>query len=63
MIRLTAPPKSPGQIAYEEDLRRKPLYHHGAPRAGWDDLDVAARWSWERSPVARDWRPRPLKAV
>lgn len=50
------PQKSPGQLAYEEDCRRCPTYHDGAPRRGWDKIGDVARWSWERDP-----RPREFK--
>lgn len=40
--------KSVGQIAYEADVAARPLYHDGAPRRTWDQLDEWYRWSWER---------------
>lgn len=45
--------KTPGQIAYEEDVRRCPLYHDGTPRRSWSSLCEVARWSWERNPTPR----------
>lgn len=42
------PYKTQGQIAYEADVKRKPLYHDGTPRKLWADLSAIARWSWER---------------
>lgn len=42
--------KTPGQIAYEEDVRFTPTYDHGIPRHSWDQLSEIARWSWERQP-------------
>lgn len=45
--------KSPGQLAYEEDVRRRPAYHDGAPRHAWAQLDAIARWSWDRNPTQR----------
>jgi hypothetical protein len=51
--------KSPGQIAYEEDCRLEPLYHHGAPRVAWDRLDLLAQQSWERNPTVRARVRRP----
>lgn len=35
--------KSPGQIAYEEDVRRRPTYDTGEARAGWDKLEEWTR--------------------
>lgn len=46
--------KSPGQTAYEEDVRREPRYPDGAPRVGWSKLPDIARWSWERNPTPRE---------
>jgi hypothetical protein len=40
------------QEAYEEDVRRHPLYHDGTPRKSWDEV---ARQSWEKNPTPRDW--------
>lgn len=37
-----------GREAYEEDVRRKPLYEDGTPRKRWDDLPEIVRWSWKR---------------
>ena len=42
--------KSAGQLAYERDLARHPLYHNGRPRPQWAALWEFARWSWERNP-------------
>lgn len=52
--------KTPGQIAYEEDVSRKPFYHPRAdgtvvPRLPWDQLGAFERWSWEKNPTPRDW--------
>lgn len=44
-----------GREAYEEDVRRRPLYENGAPRPDWDDLDEHAQWSWNKSPTPREW--------
>jgi hypothetical protein len=46
--------KTPGQLAYERDLARKPLYHDGSARPTWADLWAAAKDSWERNPNDRD---------
>lgn len=40
--------KSQGQIDYEMDLKRKPIYHDGTPRKKWEELSDISRWSWER---------------
>lgn len=47
----------PGRRAYERDLARQPLYHDRTPRPSWDALPEIARWSWERNPTDRAWRP------
>ena len=45
--------KTPGQLAYEADVARRPLYSHGQPRRTWAELCHVARWSWERNPTPR----------
>lgn len=45
---------TPGQLAYEEDLRRCPNYHDGTPRKTWDQLTFE-RQSWQRNPTPRDY--------
>lgn len=45
--------KTPGRLAYEEDLRRQPAYHDGARRPSWDALDPWAKPTWERNPTPR----------
>lgn len=48
--------KSPGQLAYEEDVRRQPTQPwDGKPRQTWDEISDEARGTWERNPTARDW--------
>jgi len=49
--------KTPGQIAYEEDCRRKPYYRTStkALRRTWDQLGEHEQQSWERNPTPRDW--------
>lgn len=48
--------KSPGQLAYEEDLRRQPAYPQSAePRPSWELLAEYAQWTWDRTPTPRDW--------
>lgn len=45
--------KTPGQIAYEQELKIWPNYDHGQPRAPWSRLPDIAKWSWERNPTPR----------
>jgi len=45
---------TPGQLAYQEDVRRCPQYHDGTPRKAWSQLCEVAKWSWERNPVPRN---------
>jgi hypothetical protein len=47
--------KTAGQIAYETDCERKPLYHDGTARQPWDRLPDYAQWSWNRNPTPRDY--------
>jgi hypothetical protein len=44
-----------GQIAYEEDVRRKPTYHTGEKRKSWHELDKPEQMTWERNPTSRDY--------
>lgn len=44
------------QAAYEEDCRRRPLYHDGAPRKSWHKLGDVAQQSWYRNPMPREYR-------
>lgn len=48
--------KSPGQVAYETDVERAPLYHDGTDRKTWDQLPDFARADWERHPTPREYR-------
>lgn len=41
--------KTNGQIAYEADVKKKPVYHDGTPRKHWLELSAISRWSWERN--------------
>ena len=41
------------RAAYEEDCRRWPRYHDGAPRPSWDALSELARSSWRANPTPR----------
>lgn len=52
--------KTPGQIAYEEDVRRRPNYPDGGPRPPWSRLDELTQWSWERNPTPR-FEPWPVE--
>jgi len=50
--------KSPGQIAYEADLARHPLYDDGSPRPSWDALArifPEALATWERNSTPREY--------
>ena len=38
---------TPGQQAYEADLRERAHYEDGRPRKAWSDLPGYARRSWE----------------
>lgn len=51
---------TPGQQAYEEDVRRQPNYHPRVdgtvlPRVPWSELSAIAKWSWEKNPTPREW--------
>lgn len=45
------PSKTPGQLAYEDDLSRWPTYSDGRERPVWDAADEYLRLSWERAPA------------
>jgi len=47
--------KTPGQLAYEEDVRRRPTYDTGTPRATWDMLPAPFHDTWHKNPTPRDW--------
>lgn len=47
--------KTRGELAYEEDCRRRPTYDDGTQRRPWSALDSVCRYSWERDPRPRDW--------
>ena len=51
---------TPGQIAYEEDMRCEPHYHDGKPRLTWGDLSEFVQWTWERNPTPRAPNSRPI---
>lgn len=44
-----------GEIAYNEDVRRRPTYDHGKPRLKWAHLADWMKRSWEDKPTPRDW--------
>ncbi|WP_156912310.1 hypothetical protein [Roseibium algicola] len=45
-----------GQEAYEEDVRRCPLYpHNGKPRPQWDDLSDLIKSTWNKYPDPREY--------
>ncbi len=44
---------SPGQIAYEAELKVSPTYADGSPRKTWNQLDAIAKQSWEKNPTPR----------
>jgi len=46
---------TPGELAYNEDVRRQPTYHTGERRPAWAALETYAKQSWERDPTPRDW--------
>ena len=46
--------KTPGQLAYEEDVRRQPTYHKADPRKTWDQLAQWARDQWNNDPRPRE---------
>jgi hypothetical protein len=48
--------KSPGQLAYEEDVRRCPNYHDGAPRISWNQLYDHEKASWHKDATPRDFK-------
>lgn len=47
--------KTPGQTAYEEDVRRCPKYHDGTERPTWDALKHWCKDTWHRNPTPREW--------
>lgn len=44
---MNATSKTPGQQAYEHDVKHHPHYQEGGPRRSWDDLPEYSKWSWE----------------
>jgi hypothetical protein len=47
--------KTPGQIAYEQDVALLPTHHNGDAREPWAKLSAIVRESWERDPTPREW--------
>ncbi|MGP1715574.1 MAG: hypothetical protein ACTS9Y_00210 [Methylophilus sp.] len=47
--------KTPGQQAYEKDVRIIPLYPDGQHRKTWGELDDGIKRSWEINPKPRDY--------
>jgi len=45
--------KTPGQVAYEAELKVVPTYHDSQQRKSWSQLGEVERWSWERNPTPR----------
>ena len=45
--------KSKGEIAYEQDVCRKPTYHDGSKRKTFSELSQCMRYSWEKNPAPR----------
>lgn len=52
--------KTPGQLDYEADVQKKPLYHTGQPRKTWAELSELTRWSWERGATINRPTPSPV---
>ena len=46
---------TPGEFAYNEDVRRRPTYDKGERRPAWAALETYAKQSWERNPTPREW--------
>lgn len=44
---------SAGRVAYKADVAANPVYHDGAPRKTWEQLDQPERDTWERNPTPR----------
>lgn len=54
---MTEQPKTPGQLAYEEDVRRQPRYSDdGPPRKQWHELDQGVQSTWHKEPTPREWK-------
>jgi hypothetical protein len=45
-----------GRAAYEESLKKRPLYHDGTLRKTWQQLDSLSKWSWSRESYTPDGR-------
>lgn len=45
---------TPGQAAYEAELKAKPNYDHNSkPRKQWHELSPELQATWERNPTPR----------
>lgn len=51
--------KSPGQLAYEQDVAAKPTYHDGGKRKTWAQLGEAEKGTWEKNPTPRFQHKQP----
>lgn len=51
------PMASSGQLAYEEDCRRAPLYHDGTVRKTWLALPSWVQETWHKNPTPREYSP------
>ena len=45
--------KTPGQIAYEQDVANSPNYPDGSPRRTWAQQVDSVKFSWEKNPHPR----------
>ncbi len=48
---------TPGQAAYEAEVKAWPFHHTGEPRRAWAALPDYVRATWERNPTPRDRPP------
>ncbi len=51
-------PKSPGQLAYEQDCQRLPHYLDGSPRLTWTELTDMLRDQRSLIALANAYRPQ-----
>lgn len=56
---MTKKRKTPGQLAYESELKFVPEYKPGLPRPAWEHLSEHAKSSWEKNPTPR-WTEQPI---
>jgi hypothetical protein len=50
--------KTRGELDYEEDVRKRPVYHDGGRRPAWERLPEIAKWSWRVGLVRENWFTR-----